>query len=255
MTIYQLELTSMCNLKCGYCPHKALRRPKEHMGIETVRRTLDFPFLWNVVCGHHFGEPLLHPHILDIARLCREKGLGFGFSTNAELLTPEFFERLLDAGLTWLKISFHSPAGKTHYRRIKSLFPDFMLLTSDLEVKHDWAGQVGGGSLKRGRPSGDCVFHRYDLCAISAQGEILSCCMDAHGESAIGSLLDFTPGQFVSLENKIWTSLCDVCPMRRSDEELQNEYNEILGITRRAQAAPAHSRSAGRFIPGAGHDG
>jgi hypothetical protein len=249
MTIYQLELTSMCNLKCGYCPHKDLKRPKEHMRIETVERILGFPFLWNVVCGHHFGEPLLHPHILEIARLCREKGLGFGFSTNAELLTPEFFERLLDAGLTWMKISFHTPKGESLYETIKRRFPGFVLLASDLEVKHDWAGLVAGAGLKRGGAGGDCIFHRYDLGVVSAQGEVLSCCMDAHGKSSIGPLLDFTPERFISLENTIRTSLCDNCPMRRSEEELQREYTDIIEITKRAQAEPLRSCGAGKFLP------
>jgi hypothetical protein len=211
------------------------------MSIEAAEKALNFPFLWNVVCGHHFGEPLLHPDILEIARICKQKGLGFGFSTNAELLTVEVFERLLYSGLTWLKISFHTPKGRSLYQSIKKRFPHFVLLASDLEVKHNWAGLVEGNGLKSGKARGDCIFHRYNIGVVSAQGEVLSCCMDAHGMSSIGSLFDFTPEQFISLENTLWTSLCDDCPMRRSDEELENEYRDIMEITKRSQAEPIHS--------------
>lgn len=235
MFIYQIELTSKCNLSCSYCPHARLKRPKEHMDIKIVEKILDFPFMWDIVGGHHFGEPLLHPDILKVAALCRSKGLGFGFSTNAELLTVELFRKLVDSGLTWLKISFHTAKGRSMYDSLKDLFPDFALFSSDLEVKHDWAGLVNGEGLSPGAGEGDCIFHRYNLGVVSAQGEVLSCCMDAHGVSSIGSIFDFSPAEFLSLKNSIWTSLCKKCFMRENDEALQNDHRFIMEVGRRAQ--------------------
>ena len=172
------------------------------MPLKVFEKVLDYPFLWKVVCGHHFGEPLLHPHIMEIAALCRQCGLGFGFSTNAEKLDIGKFTGLLQAGLTWLKISFHSPHGLAIYDKLKKLFPDFLLLASELDNKHDWAGQVRG--IKDSIPgshSGDCIFHAYNLSVVSAQAEVLACCMDAHGASSIGSIFQWNTEEFSQLKN------------------------------------------------------
>jgi len=244
MYIYQLELTSECNLGCGYCPHKKMKRAHEHMPLNTVERVLDYPFIENIVCGHHFGEPLLHPDILEIADICRRKGLAFGFSTNAVVLTIESFRELVEAGLSWLKISFHAAKGRAMYSLIRQQFPDFILLTSDLKLKHDWAGLVEGEGLDKGRGKGACLFHRYNLGVISAQAEVLSCCMDAEGISSIGSVFDFTPGAFLAYKNDIRTPLCSSCPMRRNEDDLENEYRFIIEIGRLAAARrmPAYER-------------
>jgi len=48
---------------------------------------------------HIWGEPLIHPRIVDMVAYCREKGLRSEISTNATLLTEEKAQQLLEAGL------------------------------------------------------------------------------------------------------------------------------------------------------------
>jgi radical SAM protein with 4Fe4S-binding SPASM domain len=53
------------------------------------------------------GEPLLHPQIHEFVRYAKQKGLiDVYFNTNAMLLTEEVSERLIEAGLDRISISF-----------------------------------------------------------------------------------------------------------------------------------------------------
>jgi sulfatase maturation enzyme AslB (radical SAM superfamily) len=63
--LYQVELTAFCDMKCEYCPHPDMRRPKGHMSAETLAKCIEQNKrrrLTNLVL-HHFGEPLMHPEL------------------------------------------------------------------------------------------------------------------------------------------------------------------------------------------------
>jgi radical SAM protein with 4Fe4S-binding SPASM domain len=52
------------------------------------------------------GEPLLNKHIVDMVRYAKAKGIKeVAFLSNAEFLTQEMAEALVDAGLDWLSVS------------------------------------------------------------------------------------------------------------------------------------------------------
>jgi MoaA/NifB/PqqE/SkfB family radical SAM enzyme len=57
------------------------------------------------VCLHAFGEPLLHPRIVDMVEFLSRRGLAAELVTNGELLTPELARLLRQAGLCELGIS------------------------------------------------------------------------------------------------------------------------------------------------------
>lgn len=240
MQIYQFEITSLCNLNCDYCPNKSLRRPKQHMPIKVFQRVIDYSFMFNLACGHHFGEPLLHPELLYIAEKLRERELLFGFSTNAEILTLQKLDELIKAGLSWIKISFHSENSRKMFRKIKERYPALPLLASTLDDIHDWAGQVdikeksGGKTLTIAGTTGtisskaDCVFHVKNLGVIDSRGRILACCMDAHGISAMGSVYDINGKDFLEIKNDYYFSLCSRCQMKTLDIDREVRFYEKL---------------------------
>ncbi|HAI69045.1 MAG TPA: hypothetical protein DCM38_06355 [Gammaproteobacteria bacterium] len=230
MEIYAIELTSRCNLRCHYCPQPSMQRAKEDMPLEVFEKTLDYPFWKDVVAGHLFGEALLHPDLIDITRLCYERGLAFGFSTNAVLLEMDYLKKLIDAGLAWIMISFHIPRAKDWVEAIQKAFPKFPVLSSTLEIKHDWAGQVTSRRVVNYANLGDCIFHTYNLVSISAQGEILPCCIDVEARHSMGSLFDLSPEAFVAKENKVWFDLCAQCHMRDNPENLDALYAAYQGM-------------------------
>lgn len=128
-----LETTSRCNLNCRMCPRRHMQRPAQDMDgalfgrlIEQIaeydaRDAVDF------VALHWFGEPLLHPQLLDLIALAgeslpnlRRRGLqrkavrGLCLSTNGVLLTEERARDLLDSPLTWLAVSVDGSTSETY---------------------------------------------------------------------------------------------------------------------------------------------
>jgi len=247
MEIYAIEITSECNIRCSYCPQPDMARKKEHMSLDMFERILDYPMLFDGVAGHLFGEAFLHPDLLEMTRLCDLKRIKFGFSTNTLGLDMAYLEKLIDAGLGWLVISYHIPQAPRIKDQIQKLFPNFPVFTNQLEVKHDWAAQVDANSkanVKKGVSprralEGDCVFHEFDLVTISAQGDIFACCVDAEGVSNMGSLFQYTPEEFAALGNDRWFSLCDNCHERNSKEGLQAHIEILKGMADRVESYKA----------------
>ena len=102
-----LEITSLCNLACDFCP-PTLRRG-EFLSLER------FSFILDRIQGfgthlyfHLKGEPLLHPLLKDFLALAGVRGFKVTLTTNGTLV-HKTSEVLLDSpGLKQLNISLHS---------------------------------------------------------------------------------------------------------------------------------------------------
>ncbi|MBA4395203.1 MAG: radical SAM protein, partial [Desulfobacca sp.] len=95
-----IELTDNCNLRCPLCPNQAL--PKEEKGF--MPREL-FKKIIDQISGEvfdlnlfHRGEPLLHPHLIEMIEYAHRKGIPCRIHTNATLLSESLSERILDSG-------------------------------------------------------------------------------------------------------------------------------------------------------------
>jgi len=229
MKIYALEITSECNLNCSYCPQPTMERKKEHMPLEMYQKALSYPFWYDMLVAHLFGEAFLHPELEKIVSYAHDKDLAFGFSSNMRDFSLEYFNHLRKKGLSFLVISYHIPEAQKWYKYLTKHYPEFPLIANELEQKHDWAGQVDKnikGNIKKQvadtKPSetSDCIFHKFDLVTISAQGDIYACCLDAEGLSNQGSLFDYSPEEFSNMKNDIYFELCKLCPMTNKEQDL-----------------------------------
>lgn len=104
-----LEPTSQCNLRCIMCPQSidAIKDKHGHMDMDLYRKIIGEAREFVREINLFFrGEPLLHPHIVDMVRIARKAGIAVHINTNATLLKGNKIEGLLDAGLDKLTISF-----------------------------------------------------------------------------------------------------------------------------------------------------
>jgi tungsten cofactor oxidoreducase radical SAM maturase len=106
-----LEVTSHCNLNCAMCIRQTWRDPQGSMSTETFQAVLDglraFPNLKRVVIGG-FGEPLMHPKIIEMVTQLHSLGVGVTITTNGLLLDRSISEALLRAGVDTLVLSLDS---------------------------------------------------------------------------------------------------------------------------------------------------
>ncbi len=105
-----IEVTSVCNLRCPYCAvtYNSDSITKGYIEPDLVTRIID-EGAENGLCGVKFnyrGEPLLHPQIVEFVKYAKDKGLiDVYFNTNALRLTEEVGRGLIEAGMDRISIS------------------------------------------------------------------------------------------------------------------------------------------------------
>lgn len=112
-----IEPTTGCNLHCHTCIRNVWTDPEVAMDMETFDRILPsldaLPQLQRVVFTG-FGEPLTHPHILDMIRAVRQRGLAVTVGSNGLLLDAAMARELVDLGVDRLVISVDGVRPETY---------------------------------------------------------------------------------------------------------------------------------------------
>lgn len=105
----EIEATNQCNTRCLHCPHESVTRPLGKMTWETYRTIMDKVFASErqvTVEYAGMGEPLLNPLVYRFIAYISDKAWT-SLTTNASALTPQNIQRLIEAGLDRLTISFN----------------------------------------------------------------------------------------------------------------------------------------------------
>ncbi|MBE7438839.1 MAG: SPASM domain-containing protein [Spirochaetales bacterium] len=113
--LVDLEMASVCNLKCPMCPtttsefihQRSSKANKGLMDADLAKRIID------EIAGKVYalrlswvGEPTLHKKLVDVVRYAKEKGIQeVSFLTNGWKLELEYFIQLQTAGVDWITIS------------------------------------------------------------------------------------------------------------------------------------------------------
>ncbi len=147
-TVFQIETTNVCNMKCAMCPRKLMKRKIGHMPMELFKKLVDqiephsaisllkwrqfidlvlsknglvqseqdffnFVISAEALTMHGFGEPLLDPHIVERVKMVIDKGIPAYFSCNPINMTDRLFQDLLDANISYIKYSIDGLDEKT----------------------------------------------------------------------------------------------------------------------------------------------
>jgi len=117
-SVYWIDVTRECNLKCIMCPQSRGIAP----GPAKMPLAL-FQSIVDDVCENHpllklylSGEPLLHEGLLAMIDYAGAKGCQTMIHTNATGLTPEMVERLLSSSLGFLSFSFDGCSPEVYER-------------------------------------------------------------------------------------------------------------------------------------------
>jgi MoaA/NifB/PqqE/SkfB family radical SAM enzyme len=140
-----IELTNRCNLECRTCIRNVWDEPLGLMEWETFERILDgiqmvYPTPTLFLGG--YGEPFVHPKIIEMIRRAKDLGLPVELITNGILLTEEISEQLIETGLDvlWISIDGVTPESYADVRLGASLPTvldnmDTLLRRRDLAIK------------------------------------------------------------------------------------------------------------------------
>lgn len=146
-SIAGIEVTNRCNLNCVICSRRYSSRPQGLMDmtlfakiINEIKHSSRFTWL------HLLGEPLLHPHIAEMIKLCKENGMKVGISTNATLLNEQRAKKILESGLDSCILAFDGVNKETYeqvrtggvYETVEKNILNFLKLKKELKKEKPW---------------------------------------------------------------------------------------------------------------------
>lgn len=228
--IHQIEISSQCNLRCKYCPHPKLERSKADMSLSTFIAALDWVKYYRRSGENQtelsltgMGEALMHPLVED---MCEQARVALG--TEGKLLIATNGILINEDNVKWLKehnvllyISTHRPerAGLA-YNLAKEAGVQTYLNTAFVNSSIDWAGQV---DWQANMPTNHvCQYLYAGWGTVLQNGDIVNCCMDAHGKHVIGNV--HTDPDDLEIEP---IPLCDKCQLNVAPLDTELRIREV----------------------------
>jgi sulfatase maturation enzyme AslB (radical SAM superfamily) len=216
-TINSVEISSVCDNACVYCPCKdqGAYRDVGLMQIETFEKTIEWV---SKFCKDKtqlelnlfgVGEPMLHPRVVQFVAYARQH-LPFQhdihLNTNGNTMTMELAQSLKDAGITQIDVTGHDHRATANTVRI------FRRLRIPHNVSHDfaiapnnWAGQVDWFTPEY--EAGPCPWICRGQVMVMSNGDVTTCCIDAFGKNILGNVFD---DDLSELDVK-YSKLCKSC--------------------------------------------
>lgn len=206
-------------MKCNYCPHPTMKRPKGYMSANVLEKCIKFHLEQgrNLLVLHHFGEPFLHPELEERLFQISDSGLNIQLSTNAVLIDK-----------VWpilLKINCHIKVMISVHKWVKKGESEYIKAVASLKERskgtqieileaynfkqgnftfHSW-----DEGLKQNWDVNQCPFIRQNFGVILWNGDIAACCVDYEGYTVDGNIME---SQIINHVTKPWKacSTCDV---------------------------------------------
>ncbi|MDF2669303.1 MAG: Fe-S oxidoreductase [Paenibacillus sp.] len=104
---FYIEITSVCNLACTFCPQT--KRQANFIKVDAFTKILDeIKPHTDSIYFHVKGEPLLHPKIDELLDLSHERGFKVNITSNGTLLPKVKHKIMNKPALRQLNFSLHS---------------------------------------------------------------------------------------------------------------------------------------------------
>lgn len=106
----EIELSSVCNLRCVYCPRRYVPDLDRFQDTALFKRLIDEITQrgTRAIVLHRRGESLMHPDFAQLLEYCRGKFDEVQMATNATLMTREKIEAMVNT-LTFVSFSIDLP--------------------------------------------------------------------------------------------------------------------------------------------------
>jgi len=216
-SIHQIEITSRCNLRCVYCTHPKMQRPKIDMNLETYEKLIDL-VKYFVIDGSQselnlagIGESTLHPDLenyISIARKALGNRIKLVMATNGIEVSkrPELGNMFKEYGVD-VHVSLHRPEKAGKAIEILKKVGVLTAVSADPSVQAvDWAGQVDW-HVSTSLAGSKCAWLHKGMAFAMSDGRITKCGFDANAKGVICHVDDFKPG----VTGTAPFSLCNDC--------------------------------------------
>ena len=121
----RIEVSTVCNAACVFCPHKDMTRKKCIMSFEDFKfyleKVLDENENIKEITFSGFGEIFLDRNILKKIEYAAVKGLVIHLLTNGFYLTQDKIDKIYEIGIKDIRISLHTADAK-NYNKIMGYY-------------------------------------------------------------------------------------------------------------------------------------
>lgn len=118
--LVDVELTNHCNLNCLFCGQQVMKRPKGFMDEKVFKKIADECAKFSTpIRLIRWGEPFLHPKIIDFCRYAKSKNLLLHITNNGLAIKESDMWALVEMGLDSLIFSFQG-ADKEGYELMRN---------------------------------------------------------------------------------------------------------------------------------------
>lgn len=113
--LVDLELTNHCNLQCIFCGQRAMTRHKGFMSEKILKKIVDECLKYNTPIRFiRWGEPFLHPKIIDFVKYIKSKGLLLHITNNGLVIKESQMKDLIELRLDSIIFSFQGATKKQY---------------------------------------------------------------------------------------------------------------------------------------------
>jgi radical SAM protein with 4Fe4S-binding SPASM domain len=193
----EIEVNSMCNRKCTYCPNVTDKRPPAYMDETLFQKVIDELGAIGFdgrVSYHFYGEPLLDkrlPRMVEYTTKVAPRSASEIYS-NGDFLTLDVFRRYLAVGLEHFLITQHDNVVPANLQEILDK-------ASPAEQKHltirfakdrlliNRSGLIKGLAAVDHAITAPCDWPLTTI-VITAAGNVVLCCNDYYETEVIGNI-------------------------------------------------------------------
>lgn len=186
-----IEICSMCDLKCTYCPNSVIQREDvllDEILFYKIISELQTVRFYGTVVLNMFNEPFLHPKIIEYVVYIK-KMLPYcqiDLYSNGNHLTKEIYDKI-EPFINVIIVTKHSGSKNTD---LCSTFKK--VLIGDLLSLPKGSLHNRCGVMTNIKTKARACFAKMDKCIINHKGDMLLCCDDFLGESCIGNVRNNT---------------------------------------------------------------
>ena len=220
LTTAGIEINNTCNLKCLHCPTaQEMKREKGYMDYTVFKHIIDLNPELERVYLTNWGEPLLHPQLVEMISYAHSKGKQTAITTNGTILDRSLSKKLIESGLDIIKFSVdgnretYQKIRGFSYDKVESRIIDFIEIRNALKkgtwvevsmLVFDETKEEINSFLKKWKPKANFVNlqpkfftikkKKYKPCRdlwrileVLWDGTVVPCCADFEGELVIGN--------------------------------------------------------------------
>ena len=123
-----IEITNSCNLSCSFCNNN--QRDKKFMSVQQFKHIIEeIKSYTNYVYLHVKGEPLLHPELEEILKICSINKIQVNITTNGTLLKNREEILMNSDCIRQINVSLHSE------NKVSTYFGDIFSVCKKLSHK------------------------------------------------------------------------------------------------------------------------